>query len=159
MNGGPIRGVWAGSNPVGASVMCPAPVSCPVGASGAAPASGVTASTRASTSNEARRLIAAPLDRLRSAPHDRQDRGAVLRRHGVHAAVRSIVHVAGGHGTGFVLVSPFEDENELVADVPVGRQGGARLELREDRAPLLCPGLVLPDPLLAHTRPRLDPRQ
>jgi len=31
----------------------------------------------------------------------------------------------------------------------VGRQGGARLELREDRAPLGAPGLVFPDPLLA----------
>src|SRR6266700_1900378 len=102
MNGVPIPGVSAASNHVGAKVMCAAHVICPAGTSGAAPADGATASTLDSTSSDIKRRMAAPLDRLGPAPHDRQNRGAVLRRHRVHATVRAVVHVAGGHRPRFV---------------------------------------------------------
>src|SRR6267142_1480634 len=49
------------------------------------------------------------LDRLRATPDHGQHRHAVLRRHRVHAAVRPVVHAAGGHGTGFVRVGALDD--------------------------------------------------
>src|SRR5262245_1641356 len=159
MNGVTIPGVSAGSNHVGTNVICAAHVTCPTGASDAAPAGGTTASATDRTSSDARRLMAVALDRLRTAPHDGQDRGAVLRPYCTPPAVRPVVHFACRDRSGLVRVGALEHEDQLVANVPMGRQGGARLELGDDRAALLRAGLVLPDPLLAHARARLDPRQ
>jgi hypothetical protein len=94
MNGVPIPGVSAGSNHVGARVMCAAHVICPAGTSGAAPADGATASTMDRTSSDIERRIAAPLDWLGPAPHDRR----VLEEARRHAAgfVRAVCAV-GGH--------------------------------------------------------------
>src|SRR5438094_8364795 len=89
-----------------------------------------------------RRASSFPSDRLGAAPDDRQHRGAVLRRHGVNAAVRPVVHVARGHGARFIGVGPLDDEDQLVADVAVRGQGGPGLEARQYGAPLAR--LVLP---------------
>src|SRR5882672_8444098 len=90
-----------------------------------------------------------PLHGLRAAPHHGEHRRAVLGGHGVDAAVRAVVHVAGGHRAGLVGVRALDDEDELVADVAMRGQRGAGLETREERAAPLAGG-ILPDLLLAH---------
>ena len=56
-----------------------------------------------------------------------------------------------------VGVRPLDEEDQLVTHVAMRGQRRARLEAGQDRPALAR--LVLPDPLLAHARPRLDPRQ
>src|SRR5882672_4514768 len=92
--------------------------------------------------------------RLRAAPDDGEHRRAILRGHGVDAAVRAVVHVAGGHGPRLVPVRALDDEDQLVAHVTMAGERGARLEARENRAAPLA-GRILPDLLLADTRARL----
>ena len=62
-------------------------------------------------------------------------------------AVRPVAHVPGRHRPGLVRDRPFEDEDQLVADVPVERELGAGLEARQLGAPLCR--LVLPEDLEA----------
>ena len=50
-------------------------------------------------------------DRFRAAPDDGEHRRAALRRHAVDAAVRPVVHVAGGHGTGFIAGGFLDEED------------------------------------------------
>src|SRR4029453_9481701 len=172
MKGVMIPDVSAGSNHVGASEMWTGQVICPAGASVARPGETATA-TRTRTSNETKRprtyfmgslpilafLLARAfsLHRLCSTPDHCQERRSVLGRHGVHATVRPVVHVAGGHRAGFVRVGALDDEDQLVAHVTMTRERGAGLHARQDRAALAR--LVFPDPLLAYARARVDPGQ
>src|SRR4030095_13867599 len=136
MKGVMIPDVSAGSNHVGASEMWTAQVICPA-ASVARPGETATA-TRTRTSNETKRprtllmgslpILAFLLARafslrgLGSTPDHRQERRSVLGRHGVHATVRPVVHVAGGHRAGFVRVGALDDEDQLVAHVTMTRE-------------------------------------
>src|SRR2546428_6679978 len=85
---------------------------------------------------EASLLAFVRLDRLGAAPHDGQDRRAVLRRHGVHATVRPVVHVARGHRARFLGVPPFDEEDQLLARGTMGGDPGAQLEPPQNPPPL-----------------------
>src|SRR5262245_39786962 len=172
MKGVMIPEVSAGSNHVGASEICTAQVICPAGASVARPGETATA-TRTRTSNETKRprtllmgslpilaflfARAFSLHRLCSTPDHSQECRSVVGRHGVHAAVRPVVHVAGSHRTGLVRVGALDDEDQFVAHVTMTRERRAGLHARQDRAALTR--LVFPDPLLAYARTRVDPGQ
>src|SRR5439155_600308 len=98
---------------------------------------------------EASLLAFVRLDRLGAAPHDGQDRRAVLRRHGVHATVRPVVHVARGHRARFVGFGPFDDEDQLIARVTMERELGVGLDARHDGPSLafrVLPDALRPDP-------------
>ena len=94
---------------------------------------------------------------VRCVPTPRRARWRRLRRHAVHAAIGPVVHVAGGDDPRLVGVRSLDEEDQLVTHVTMRGQRRARLEASQDRPALAR--LVLPDPLLAHARPRLDPRQ
>ena len=81
------------------------------------------------------------------AGEDREQRGAVPGRYGVHTAIRPVAHVPGRHRPGLVRDRPFEDEDQLVADVPVEGELGAGLEAGQLGPPLRR--LVLPEDLEA----------
>src|SRR5439155_212526 len=94
-------------------------------------------------------------DGFRAAPHDGQDRRAVLRRHAVDATVRPVVHVARGHDARLVRVRAFDEEDQLVTDVTMRRERGPRLEASQQGATL--GDLVLPEDLEADSGPKLLP--
>src|SRR5437762_11162849 len=81
---------------------------------------------------------------LGAAPDHGEDGRAVLGGDGVDTAVRAVVHVAGGHGTGLVGVGALDHEDQLVAHVTMAGERSARLEAREDSAPPRA-GRILPD--------------
>jgi hypothetical protein len=71
------------------------------------------------------------------------------------AAVGPVAHVPGGHRPGLVRDGAFDDEDQLVADVPVEGELRARREVRHLGPPLRC--RVLPEELEADSRPILLP--
>ena len=103
-------------------------------------------------------------DQLDAAPDHREQGRPMLRRHAVHAAVRSVVHVASGHDARLVGSGALDDEDQLVTHVAMPGQRGARLEARRNptRSPALSsqlsfrrmPGPHTPGPLSTHGRAR-----
>src|SRR5262245_66220380 len=85
------------------------------------------------------------LHRLCSTPDYRQERRAVPGRHRVHAAVRPVVHVPGGHRTGFVSVGTLDDEDKIVTHVTVAWRRGAWLHARTARAAIERIVLIVTD--------------
>src|SRR6266850_1734065 len=105
-----------------------------------------------------RRGPAGPLrERLHPAGEDRQDRGTVGRRDGVDTAVRPVAHVARGDRPEFVGDGALDDEDQLVAGVPMQWQLGAGRDPGHG-GPTLALGM-LPDVLAANPGLALLPRQ
>src|SRR5882724_11861073 len=99
-----------------------------------------------------RRPAASLRQRLHATGDDREHGRAVRRRDGVHTAVRPIAYVPGRHRAELVRDGALDDEDQLVADVPMERELGVGLDARHDGPPLalrMLPDAPRPDPGLA----------
>src|SRR6266481_1114009 len=95
------------------------------------------------------------LHHLDAASHQGEDRGAVLSRDSMRAAVGTVVHIAGEHLAGLIGIRTFYYEDQFVADVLMTRQLRAGIEARQRNASLGL--LVVPDRFLAYPGHRIDP--
>src|SRR5206468_3517654 len=64
--------------------------------------------------------------RLNTAGDDCQHRGPLLTRYGMDAAVRPVAHIPGRHGSEIIREGTLNDEDQLIAGVPMKRKPGAR---------------------------------
>src|SRR5438128_4926912 len=86
-------------------------------------------------------------DRLNAAGDERENRRSVPRRYGVNTPIWPVAHIPGRHGPERIRDGAFDDEDQLVADVPMKRKFRVRLDSRHDRSSL---GLrIRPQALLA----------
>src|SRR5713226_462729 len=94
-------------------------------------------------------------DRLNAAGDDRENRRSVPGRYGVNTPIWPVAHIPGRHGPERIRDGAFDDEDQLVADVPMKRKLRVRLDARHDGPSL---GLrIRPKALLADARLPLLP--
>src|SRR5437867_1027462 len=95
--------------------------------------------------------------RVRRTRGDREHQRTRLAPHAVHAPGRAAGVVAGGARARVVGHAALQHEDLLVADVPVARDGGARLVAHQDR--LVETVGIFPQHLPEHSRAALGPGQ
>src|SRR5437867_9405110 len=64
--------------------------------------------------------------RFNTAGDDCQHRGPLLTRYSMDAAVRPVAHIPGRHGSEIIGEGTLNDEDQLIAGVPMKRKPGAR---------------------------------